>query len=59
MSAKKMWSNTTPFVNRPQEEKSAIVNYCETAHETNVPKDIDKAEWTFFQDADGKLDAGC
>lgn len=39
------------------EEWSAIKRYCKTAHPSNIPKNLEKGNWRFIRNRDGKLTA--
>jgi len=44
---------------RSLDEQNAIRKYIKVSHPTNVPKNIDSAEWKFYKNKrTGKLDAG-
>jgi len=45
------------FALRPPAERDAIARYCASAHPSNVPQDVNRAQWAFDERPDGSLDA--
>jgi len=52
------YSNTKPFKVRTKAEQAAIRRFIQTAHPTNMPKDLNTVEWVFMTNRRGKLIAG-
>jgi hypothetical protein len=48
-----------PYKDRPEYERKAIDSYLKTSHPTNIPKNIDRADWIFIEWRNGQITAGC
>lgn len=49
--------NSQKLALRSPEERDAIARYCAGAHPSNVPQDVDRAQWAFDRNPDGSLTA--